>query len=403
MNKQHNNAGWIVTFAALGINLILGILYSWSILKKALVAEWGWSNTEASLPYTVCIAVLAFVTIFGGRLQDKYGPRIIALIGGLLFGAGLIGSAYAKNPTIMVLTFGVISGLGMGFGYAAATPCAIKWFDPRKKGLISGIVVSGIGLSAVYIAPLTNQLLAVSSIQQAFLFLGILSIVAMTVFSLILRNPPVGYVPAVSPNKPASSHAADFRWQDMIKTRPFILLWLTYLMSATAGLMLIGHIASIAMVQAHWQAGFILVVILAVFNATGRISGGFLSDKVGRTNAMLIAFGLQAVNMFVFALFNSIPLLIAGTAIAGLAYGSIFSLFPAITADFFGIKNLGVNYGIIFTGWGVAGVIGPIIGGRVADMTGTYNGSYIVAGVMLVIGVLLVKLIKAPKGQSVGR
>jgi len=118
---------------------------------------------------------------------------------------------------------------------------------------------------------------------------------------------------------------------------------------------------------------------------------------------MLIAFGLQAVNMFVFALFNSIPLLIAGTAIAGLAYGSIFSLFPAITADFFGIKNLGVNYGIIFTGWGVAGVIGPIIGGRVADMTGTYNGSYIVAGVMLVIGVLLVKLIKAPKGQSVGR
>ena len=109
----------------------------------------------------------------------------------------------------------------------------------------------------------------------------------------------------------------------MIKTRPFILLWLTYLMSATAGLMLIGHIASIALVQAHWQAGFILVVILAVFNATGRISGGFLSDKVGRTNAMLIAFGLQAVNMFVFALFNSIPLLIAGTAVAGLSYGSI--------------------------------------------------------------------------------
>ncbi len=183
----------------------------------------------------------------------------------------------------------------------------------------------------------------------------------------------------------------------MIKTRPFILLWLTYLMSATAGLMLIGHIASIALVQAHWQAGFILVVILAVFNATGRISGGFLSDKVGRTNAMLIAFGLQAVNMFVFALFNSIPLLIAGTAVAGLSYGSIFSLFPAITADYFGIKNLGVNYGIIFTGWGIAGVIGLIIGGQVADATGTYNGSYIVAGVMLVVGVLLVKLIKAPK------
>jgi len=396
MNTQRNNAGWIVTFAALGINLILGILYSWSILKKALVADWGWTNTEASLPYTVCIAVLAFVTIFGGRLQDKYGPRIIALIGGLLFGAGLIGSAFAENPTVMVLTFGVISGLGMGFGYAAATPCAIKWFDPRKKGLITGIVVSGIGLSAVYIAPLTNYLLKSSDIQQTFLFLGILSIIAMTVFSLILRNPPVGYVPAVNAKKPATKHSADYRWQDMIKTRPFILLWSTYLMSATAGLMLIGHIASIALVQANWKAGFILVVVLAIFNATGRITGGILSDKVGRTNAMYLAFGLQAVNMFLFAFYTSIPLLMVGTAVAGLSYGAIFSLFPAITADFFGIKNLGVNYGIIFTGWGVAGVIGPIIGGRVADLTGTYNVSYIVAGVMLVIGVLLVKLIKAP-------
>lgn len=396
MNTQRNNAGWTVTFAALGINLILGILYSWSILKKALVADWDWSNTEASLPYTVCIAVLAFVTIFGGRLQDKYGPRIIALIGGVLFGAGLIGSAFAKNPTVMVLTFGVLSGLGMGFGYAAATPCAIKWFDPRKKGLITGIVVSGIGLSAVYIAPLTNYLLKSSNIQSTFLFLGILSIVAMTVFSLILRNPPVGYVPAVSANKTATKHAADFRWQDMIKTRPFILLWLTYLMSATAGLMLIGHIASIAMVQANWKAGFILVVVLAIFNATGRITGGFVSDKVGRTNAMLLAFGLQAVNMFLFAFYCSIPLLIVGTAVAGLAYGAIFSLFPATTADFFGIKNLGVNYGIIFTGWGVAGVIGPIIGGQVADLTGNYNMSYLVAGIMLVIGVLLVKWIKAP-------
>lgn len=396
MNTQRNNAGWIVTFAALGINLILGILYSWSILKKAMVADWDWTNTEASLPYTVCIAVLAFVTIFGGRLQDKYGPRIIALIGGLLFGAGLIGSAFATSPTMMVFTFGVISGLGMGFGYAAATPCAIKWFDPRKKGLITGIVVSGIGLSAVYIAPLTNYLLKSSNIQQTFLFLGILSIIAMTVFSMILRNPPVGYVPAVNAKKPATKHSADYRWQDMIKTRPFILLWLTYLMSATAGLMLIGHIASIAFVQANWKAGFILVVVLAIFNATGRITGGFLSDKVGRTNAMYLAFGLQAINMFLFAFYNSIPLLVLGTAVAGLSYGAIFSLFPAITADFFGIKNLGVNYGIIFTGWGVAGVIGPIIGGRVADLTGTYNVSYLVAGVMLVIGVLLVKLIKAP-------
>jgi MFS transporter, OFA family, oxalate/formate antiporter len=396
MSIQRNTAGWIVTFAALGINLILGILYSWSILKKALVAEWGWSNTEASLPYTVCILVLAFVTIFGGRLQDKYGPKIIALIGGLLFGAGLIGSAFAKNPTMMVLTFGVISGLGMGFGYAAATPCAIKWFEPRKKGLITGIVVSGIGISAIYIAPLTNYLLKIHDIEYAFLFLGILSIVAMTVFSLILRNPHEGFVPQAKKNKPVVAHGHDYTWREMIGKRSFVFLWLTYLMSAAAGLMLIGHIASIAMVQGNWQAGFVLVVVLAIFNATGRITGGFLSDKLGRTNAMMIVFLLQAFNMFAFSFYTSIPLLIVGTSIAGLAYGALFSLFPAITADFFGIKNLGVNYGLIFTGWGIAGVIGPILGGRVADLTGNYNTSYLVAWAMLIIGALLVKFIKAP-------
>lgn len=396
MNTHRNTAGWIVTFAALGINLILGILYSWSILKKAMVAEWGWTNTEASLPYTVCILVLAFVSIFGGKLQDKYGPRIIALIGGLLFGAGLIGSSLAKSPIVMVLTFGVISGLGMGFGYAAATPCAIKWFEPRKKGLITGIVVAGIGISAIYIAPLTNYLLKIRDIEYAFRFLGIMSIIAMTFFSLILRNPPKGYVPHSKNNKPATAHGHDYSWNEILGKRSFYLLWLTYLMSATAGLMLIGHIASIAFVQANWKAGFVLVVVLAVFNATGRISGGFLSDKLGRTNAMLIVFLLQAANMFLFSFFNSIPLLIVGTAIAGLAYGSIFSLFPATTADFFGIKNLGVNYGMVFTGWGIAGVIGPILGGRVVDLTGSYNTSYIIAGIMLLIGAFLVRFIKAP-------
>lgn len=396
MTQKKNTAGWTVTFAALGINLILGILYSWGIIKEALVQDWGWNNTQAALPYTVCVALLAFVSIFGGRLQDKYGPRIIALIGGILFGTGLLLSALAKNPIVMVLTFGVISGLGMGFGYAAATPCAIKWFEPRKKGLIAGIVVAGIGISAIYIAPLTNHLIGNFSIKYTFTFLGILSLIAMTVFSLILRNPPAGYVPAAKKNRPVVAHGDDYTWKEMIKTRSFILLWLTYLLSATAGLMLIGHIASIARAQAGWHAGFVLVVILAVFNTSGRIGGGFLSDKVGRSNAMLIVFLIQAANMFAFSFLHSIPLLIAGTAVAGMAYGALFSLFPANAADFFGIKNLGVNYGLIFTGWGIAGIIGPILAGRVADLTGNYNASYVVAGIMLLMGAFLVKRLKAP-------
>jgi OFA family oxalate/formate antiporter-like MFS transporter len=190
--------------------------------------------------------------------------------------------------------------------------------------------------------------------------------------------------------------SGDYTWKEMIRTRPFILLWLSYLMSAAAGLMLIGHMASIAGVQAKWQAGFLLVVVLSVFNALGRVAGGILSDKAGRTNALLIVFLIQAVNMFAFSWYQSIPLLIFGSALAGLAYGSLFALFPAVTADFFGIRNLGVNYGLVFSGWGVAGIIGPIIGGIVADQTGTYNYSYIISAVMLLAGALMVRKVKAP-------
>lgn len=400
MNKKTNTSGWTVAIAATGINLILGLLYSWSVIKASLVAEWGWTNTEASLPYTVCVALLSFMTVFGGRLQDKYGPRRIALIGGILFGLGILASAYAKSPVMMLITFGVISGLGMGFAYAAATPAAIKWFEPRKKGLISGIVVAGIGVSSIYMAPLTNSLLKNYSTETTFLILGAIAIVMLVTCSLILRNPAEGYVPKVKAGKPVVVHGDDYTWREMLKMRPFQLLWLTYLLSATAGLMLIGHIVSIVNVQSGSNKGFLLVMIFAAFNTGGRILGGFLSDKIGRTNALLMVFLLQAANMFVFSYFTTIPLLIVGVSVAGIAYGALFSLFPSTTADFFGIKNLGVNYGWVFTSWGIAGIIGPILAGRVADMTGTYTMSYMVAGGMLLLGALLVKLIKAPAKKT---
>jgi OFA family oxalate/formate antiporter-like MFS transporter len=397
MGSNKNVSGWIVTGAATGVNLILGLLYSWSVIKASLVADWGWTNTQASLPYTVCVAMLAFMTVFGGRLQDKFGPRIIVLVGGLLFGAGILASAYTKTPFAMLLTFGVVSGIGMGFAYASTTPAAIKWFEPRKKGLIAGIVVAGIGLSSVYMSFLTNYLLKLHGTENTFLILGVIAIVALTGFSLIIRNPPAGYVPTAKVGRVAVAHAADMTWMQMITKRPFILLWLTYLLSATAGLMLIGHIVSIVKVQTGSASGFYLVMVFAAFNTAGRIVGGFLSDKLGRTNALLLVFLIQAANMFLFALLTTIPLLAIGLATAGLAYGALFALFPACTADFFGIKNLGVNYGIVFTSWGIAGIIGPLLAGRVADLTGNYNTSYIVAGVMLLGAALLVKLIKAPK------
>jgi len=402
MKQERNTAGWTVAMAALGINLILGILYSWGVIQRALVSQWGWASTEASLPYTVCVATFALMMIFAGRAQDVYGPRRVALIGGLLFGAGLLASSLTVNPYVMMVTFGVAGGMGIGFCYSAVTPCAIKWFEPRRKGLIAGIVVAGVGLSPVYISPITNVLLKSYTLSQTFLFLGILALAGITLLSLLLRNPPPGHVPASPSPMPAAVPAkgVDRTWRQIIVTRPFILLWLCYLMSGAAGLMLIAHLPSIAGTQVGWESGFLLVVILSVFNALGRISGGLLSDKAGRANALLIVFLIQAVNMSCFVLYQNIPLLMVGSAVAGLAYGALFALFPAATADFFGMRNLGVNYGLVFSGWGVAGIIGPIIGGLVVDKTGHYTLSYIISALMLLVGAVLVKQVKPPEGRS---
>ncbi|MBN2485662.1 MAG: OFA family MFS transporter [Bacteroidales bacterium] len=401
MNPK-KSTGWIITSAALGINLLLGLLYAWSVFKKALVAEWGWNDVTASLPFTVSAAIFAFIMIFAGRAQDKYGPRIIALLGGIMFGLGLIASGFSKNPAVMVLTFGVIGGIGIGLGYSATTPCAIKWFHPSKKGIISGIVVSGVGLAPVYIAPLTNFFIQRYGIEQTFIILGVIALVAIVLFSLILKNPSADYVPVqpVKVKKSATSQAVNLGWAEMLKHKQFYMLWSVYLLSATAGLMLIAHIASIAGTQAAWKAGFILVVILSAFNALGRIIIGFLSDKIGRRSSLIVVFLFQAVNMFLFTYFKSIPLLIIGTAIAGLAYGSLFSLMPSITADYFGLKNLGVNYGLVFSGWGIAAIIGPILGGFVVVKSGTYTLSYIVSGVLLLVGKLLVWLVKTPVNKN---
>jgi OFA family oxalate/formate antiporter-like MFS transporter len=396
MKKSDLSTGWIITYAALGINLLLGLLYAWGVFQKALVNDWGWSNTTASLPYTFSAAIFAFMMIFAGRAQDLFGPRIVVLTGGLIFGTGLILSGFATSPVAMILTFGVMGGIGIGVGYSATTPCAIKWFDPSKKGLISGIVVSGVGLAPVYIAPLTAYLLNLYGIRETFIILGIIAIVVISLLSLVLKNPPEGYVPA-SVNKAAKQHlpaARNFSWNEILRKRSFYFLWTIYLLAATAGLMLIAHIASIAQTQAGWKAGFILVVVLSVFNALGRILMGSLSDRIGRKTSLLFVFLLQAANMFIFTHYNTIPLLVAGAAVAGLAYGSLFALFPAATADYFGLKNLGVNYGLVFTGWGIAGVIGPVLGGLVVDHTGTYTISYLVSAILLVLGSIMVLFMK---------
>ena len=404
MSNESSSQGWIVTFAGTGINLALGVLYSWSVIAKALTKEWQWSASDASLPYAVACGVFALVMVFAGRAQDKIGPRLVATLGGVCAGLGLIISSFGSkgNITPIVIGFGLLIGAGMGLGYASATPPAVKWFPPYKKGLITGLVVSGFGLASVYISPLTNFLLGSMGINKTFMTLGIAFFIAIVILAQFLKNPPAGYIPAGMPVVGSAKHRAarhEYDWHEMIKTPQFYLLWLMFAFGSFAGLMIIGHMAKIAAKQLPGVTalGFILVAILAIGNAGGRILAGVISDKLGRTRTLLIFFILQAVFMGLLAQANTSLLLMVAALVIGMAYGANLSLFPSTTADFFGTKNMGVNYGLVFTSWGVGGVFGAMVAGKIVDTTGSYNTAFVVAAVLCVCGAALTFITNAPQ------
>jgi MFS family permease len=405
-----NRKGWLVTFAGVGLNLALGILYAWSVFSKQLTEAvdkggFGWSRTQATLPYTIAIACFALMMIPAGRMQDRLGPRVIATAGAVLTGLGLVVASFATPSSALpaLLGFGLLAGTGIGLGYAAATPAAVKWFPPEKKGLITGLVVGGFGLAPVYIAPLSKHLLGSQGIGGSFRILGIAFFITMVVMAQFINNPPAA---AKKPGAPAAL-AADGSWQRMVRSPTFISLWLQYACAATAGLMIIGHLAKIVTVQSgnSIKIGFLFVALLAIFNASGRVIAGIVSDRIGRMITVAIVCLLQALNMVFFSQFTTVGGFLLGSAVVGFSYGACLSLFPATVADHWGTKTLGLNYGILFTAWGVGGVFGPVLAGRIADATGSYELAYHTAAFLLIFAALLAMLsyvavrVNVPEGE----
>jgi MFS family permease len=402
---QSGNKGWSVVLAGTGINLALGILYTWSIFKGAIsesVKQGGafqWDLAAINDPYAVCCLVFAFSMILAGKCQDRFGPKVTAMIGGLLVGAGFILASLTTNYWIWVLGFGVMAGMGIGFGYSSATPPALKWFPPAKTGMIAGIVVSGFGLASVYAAPLATYLLGNGGLQYAMMFFGIAFAITVSLLSMLLVNPPANYVfskPASTKKATAPSKTQDLTPVEMLKTKSFYVLWLIYFIGAGAGLMVIGSVAGMAK-QSMGELAFLAVVILAVGNAAGRIVAGSLSDRIGRTLTLALMLGFQAVLMFmaipvVGAAEPSAVLIVLIATGIGFNYGTNLALFPALSKDYWGLKNFGVNYGLLFTAWGMGG----FVLGRASEMmkvaTGSYTMSFGVAGTMLAVATLALML-----------
>lgn len=396
--------GWIVTLAGTGINLALGVLYSWSVISKGIPADWNWTEADKALPYAVACLVFAFIMVPAGRMQDRIGPRITASIGGVLVGLGMIVASLTTTTTGFLIGFGLLTGAGIGFGYASATPPAVKWFPSAKTGMIAGIVVSGFGLASVYVAPLASALIRNYGISTTILGLGIGFLVVVTGLAQLLQPPPKGYVPAGTPAPGAKAGPAkvDFSPLEMLKTWQFHVLEFMYVCGAGAGLMIISKLAKMVEVQANVKLGFVLVAVLAVGNGAGRIVAGTVSDKIGRQATLFGCFLLQAVVIVLLSqaktgsILGSAGLLALFSALIGANYGANLALFPAITKDFYGLKNFGVNYGLVFTAWGWGGFTLSLLAGWVYDTYQTFNFAYFCSAGLLVAAALVTFLVKPP-------
>lgn len=371
----------------------------------------GFTAKEAQWPFSVGLAAFAFMMILAGRWQDKAGPRVVALTGGVVLGVGYIlgGLIAGTSLSMIIILIGLVAGAGIGLGYVCPIAASVKWF-PDMKGFITGLAVAGFGAGAFIFVNLAGPwaaLIATYGVNTTFLIYGVVFLVCVIIGALFLSNPPAGYKPAGwNPPQPAAG-AKKVAVQDLTqgataKTPQFWMIWLAFVLGAGCGLMVIGSLKNFGEKEGGLSPAVAASALglLALFNGLGRVVWGTLAQKLTARLALVIMAFLQAGMMIAMGLgmlgSSEVTLAIAGCWV-GFNFGGNFALFPLLTAEFFGTKNLGANYGAVFTSYGVGGILGPMLAGGVWDAMGTYKWAFIIAGVACIVGSLIALALKPPK------
>ena len=399
---------WWRVVGGMSMNLALGSLYAWSVFVAPLEKEFGWKRADTSQVFTWAVVVFAISFIFAGRLQDKLGPFWISITGGLLVSLGFFLCAFTSSLTYLIVCFGLLGGIGNGFGYATPIPVMAKWF-PDKRGLAVGLAVAGYGGGSAIFGPLANlKLIPAYGWRTTFEILGAIFFI-MTMFgAFLLKNPPVGYKPAGWSPAPASKVAAttyEFKPGEVVATPTFYFMWIAYALGTSAGLMVISQLVPFAKSQGVSSAALATMglVVGALANASGRILSGWLSDALGRLNVLRLMIAISAVAMpILFHVGANVALLYFMVFVVYWCYGTQLSVNASTTSDFWGTKNAGINYGLLFTAWGVAGIVGPRIGGVLFDKYKNYQYAFYTAAVLAVIALLCELAAKRPRvpGQA---
>lgn len=443
MNKQKSAKDvkvmnrWIIVIGAIMIQVALGAIYAWSAFTTPLQSDaFGFNKTMTQAIFSTGLATFGIFTIIGGRLQKKYGPMKIALLGGVLLGIGyLIAGSVGANFPLKLIGIGLIGGAGIGLAYVVPIGVGIKWF-PDHKGLVSGLAVAGFGFGAFLwilmarppsilgftgLITTTNAgSYSIANVDGAFQIYGILFLILVVIGSLVMRNPPEGWKPKGWNPPKELDHKGNEKKEiallpkQMLKKKQFYLLWMMFLIGALAGLMVIGNIQNFARsttdgfaipggpfeAQAIDIAVIGAAVCLPIFNGLGRIVWGKISDHITRKKALIIMCVFQGIMMVVFFYTTANPLFFyVAAALIGFNFGGNFALFPAATADSFGSETVGLNYGYVFTSYGIGGIVGPILAGAVQDAGLSFTYAFYPAAVMCFIAAFLGFIYK-PKVQE---
>ena len=380
--------GWKVALAGAGVNFLVGINYTWSIFATGLVEQKGWTYSQAALPYSLFIFCYAFFMVFTGWAQDHYGPRPVITVGSFFAGGAFITCAFLLDfPIISAVLLGLLLGMGLACCFASTTPAAMKWFPPHRKGMVTGLVVTSTGLAALIMSPLIQVAVQVGIIQ-AFVISGLVLFLGIFTFAQFIENPP-------SKSKGLPEGRRSKKYASAVWDSRLYYFWFMFFLTTGTGVTLAGHLDNIMRVQAGYAKGYIVVALFAFCNAAGRIVGGLLSDWIGRGRTMTLVFSTIALMLAFMITSQTTTVLMIVVAVIALSYGSLYSIFPSAVVSCFGERSFGLNYGMVFTGLGAAGIF-PYLGGMLFEMQCHYLSIYaLLLGTSLIAVFLSIKLKKS--------
>jgi len=397
---------WLYVIIGLCFQLCLGAVYAWSSFKKPIMSYFDLNATEGSIPFIVFLACFAAMMPFGGRLIQKYGPKIIGVAGGIMVGVGWFLSSFAPNLAVLTITYGVIAGIGVGLAYGVPIQTSTRWF-PDRKGLAVGLTVGGFGLSAALISPIGNSLITSHDVTFMFKVFGLTFLAITVLLSLLQKFPVNGWKPAGWKGANSGIKAVvDATPSQMVKTKSFVVLFLCFLFGSTAGLMAIGISSPVGqeVVQLSAATSASLVGVFAVFNFGGRPIFGWLTDRINPRNAAAVNFiliSLGSAGMLFLAGPGTTVIYVISFALLWMALGGWLAIAPTTTTTYFGLSHNATNYGIVFIAYGLGAIVGNLISGRAKDLFGNYDVAFLVTLVLAVLGIVLcLTFLKPPRHQE---